>query len=106
MELIYLFIYFPRTEKTKSGKKNAGSWDKHYIEEPFNINRTLPKLYISSCILNSQCVQPLHLLMIDFLILHRHFSLKARLRFVGTVYYRDAANYNKGKDLSHQTVLL
>ena len=40
---------------------NVGSRDKHFIEEPFNINRTLPKLYISSCILNSQnsqCVQP------------------------------------------------
>ena len=62
----YLFIYLFSTDREdKEWQKNAGSWDKHYIEEPFNINRTLPKLYISSCILNSQCVQPLHLLMID-----------------------------------------
>jgi hypothetical protein len=64
-----LFIYLFSTDREdKEWQTNAGSWDKHYIEEPFNINRTLPRLYISSCIFNSQnsqCVQPLHLLMTD-----------------------------------------
>ena len=45
-----LFIYLFSTDREdKEWQTNAGSWDKHYIEEPFNINRTVPRLYIYSC---------------------------------------------------------
>ena len=53
--------------------KNASLWDKHYIEEPFNINITLPRLYISSCIFHSQYlqrVQPLQVYVINIRIPH------------------------------------
>jgi len=42
--------------------KTVGSWNNHYIEDPVNIFRLSPRLYISSCIFkkqNSQFIQPL-----------------------------------------------
>jgi hypothetical protein len=56
------------TEREDKDLKKSNSWDTHYLEEPLNISRALPRLYIASCIFNtqnSQCVHPLHMLLTD-----------------------------------------
>jgi len=64
-------------KEVKDWNKTVGSWNNHYIEDPVNIFRLFPRLYISSCILNtqnSQCVQLLHLLMTDNFQIHHLLS--------------------------------
>jgi hypothetical protein len=56
------------TEREDKNLKKSNSWDTHYLGEPLNISRALPRLYIASCIFNtqnSQCVHPLHMLLTD-----------------------------------------
>ncbi|CAC5392076.1 unnamed protein product [Mytilus coruscus] len=69
-QVLWNFLYrLSATDKEdKEFIKTVGSWDHHYIETPFNVNRAFPRLYTCSCIFNcqnAQCVQPLHLLVTD-----------------------------------------
>ncbi|CAG2219418.1 unnamed protein product [Mytilus edulis] len=68
--VLWNFLYrLSATDKEdKEFVKTVASWDHHYIETPFNVNRAFPRLYMCSCIFNcqnAQCVQPLHLLVTD-----------------------------------------
>ena len=48
-------------------RQNFFSWENHNIDD-FDDSRLFPRLYIASCIFNTQnrqCVKPLHLLMTD-----------------------------------------
>jgi len=87
--ILFLFKISSMDREDKEWLKNAGTRDKHYIEEPFNINITVPILHISSCFFNSQnfqCVQPLHLLMTDLCDKYSNSSstfLSSNARLVG-----------------------
>ncbi|CAG2230012.1 unnamed protein product [Mytilus edulis] len=68
--VLWNFLYRLSTtdKEDKEFVKTVASWDHHYIETPFNVNRAFPRLYMCSCIFNcqnAQCVQPLHLLVTD-----------------------------------------
>ncbi|CAG2238273.1 unnamed protein product [Mytilus edulis] len=68
--VLWNFLYrLSATDKEdKEFVKTVASWDHHYIETPFNVNRAFPRFYMCSCIFNcqnAQCVQPLHLLVTD-----------------------------------------
>ena len=54
------------TDKEEKLQRSCFSWDSHYLDTPFNVSRMLPRLFTASCIFNlqnSQCVEPLHLLL-------------------------------------------
>ena len=73
----FLFRISSTDKEDKDWLKSVASWDQHYIENPFNVSRSLPRLLISSCIFNtqnSQCVQPLHLLLTDIADKFSHAS--------------------------------
>ncbi|CAC5366291.1 unnamed protein product [Mytilus coruscus] len=64
----FLFRISATIKEDKDWLQYVGAWDRHYIEQPFNVCRTFPRLFISSCIFNtqsSQCVKPLYLLLTD-----------------------------------------
>ncbi|CAC5377131.1 unnamed protein product [Mytilus coruscus] len=64
----FLFRISATIKEDRDWLQYVGAWDRHYIEQPFNVCRTFPRLFISSCIFNtqnSQCVKPLHLLLTD-----------------------------------------
>ena len=56
------------TDKEEKLQRSCFSWDSHYLDTPFNVSSMLPRLFTASCIFNlqnSQCVEPLHLLLTD-----------------------------------------
>jgi hypothetical protein len=58
-EKVFIYRLSDTDKEEKEWNKTVGSWNNHYIEDPVNIFRLFPRLYISSCIFNthnSQCV--------------------------------------------------
>ncbi|CAC5394471.1 unnamed protein product [Mytilus coruscus] len=45
----FLFRISATNKEDRHCLQYVGAWDRHYIEQPFNVFRTFPKLFISSC---------------------------------------------------------
>ena len=64
----FLFRISATDTEEKNWVKSIDSWEKPYTETPFNILRTFPRIFLASCVFNtqnSQCMEPMHLLLTD-----------------------------------------